>query len=744
MNTYVYPNRQNELKKNYMWTKYFSKLLNGRGNWSQLDYLDILESGSENIDLVYSPIPELCRVGNINANIFHIVDIISDKVHVNRILGKRTYLPRMYFINPGSIEKSKADITKLLETTRSFFYLKISSGSSSKGIYIVNTYPEILSALKRESQNKSWILSENIPSFLYKRKGQYQPNGIKYNEKIGHNGRLKYFILFKIDSKEKSVYMYDQAVHGIAQDEYKGEYTPDQSFVNGLGKYKNIEGYDVDPDFAFNPVTVFGDKYFSKIIPQLSKITHDIFEVTNKDLHCKNGVLYNDTFKSCFHFASVDIIITPKLKCYFLEINTRPVMDKKTYETIMDYPSMIDGVIQLAIDPYYPPKIKSEYHPTWHRVSRVGLSENPHTFYIAPRMKLSGDIRKLFDKRKNWQEVIYPKLVDRIDFVSKLSNGNINVDDPIFIKGVLVSKIHTLNDYLGNKKTMYDILSNDQRSFKFLPLTATFNTTESDYPSIIQHAMEYSDSIKTWILKPSIGLQGKDIFISNNHKEVVLFVKSKPEYTEWVLSQYLDRPFLLKLNGDTIGRKVHIRIYVLITKIDNVPHIYLYDHNLIFSAVEEYRYSDLKYVYSNLTNLYLGSIFYKEVLKKDGGDAYKDLSFPFRETVNKIYGPTFYNKKVFPQIKRMLEIILKNSIDYLECENINGRGCFQYIAIDIMPDENFNLFLLEINGRPGMNAPSYHWKTLENFTNSLLNKTVDVVNTNKRNVINRKGFKLIK
>ena len=267
MNTYIYPNRQNELKRNYMWVKYFSKLLDSRGNWEQLDYASVLEEGTRGIDLVYSPNPELSRIGNINGNIFHIVDIISDKVFMNKkLLGLgKEYLPRMYFIT-GKIEREL--IEKLLDTTKSFFYLKNSSGSGSKGIYIVKKYSEVLSALRKEPKVQNWILSENIPSFLYRRKGEYQPGGINYNEKHGHNGRLKYFILFKITGNEKCIYMYDQSVHGIAQDEYTGDFSPSQSFVNGLGKYKKIDNYDVDPDFAFNPLTVFGKKYISDIIPQ--------------------------------------------------------------------------------------------------------------------------------------------------------------------------------------------------------------------------------------------------------------------------------------------------------------------------------------------------------------------------------------------------------------------------------------------------------------------------------------------
>jgi hypothetical protein len=70
----------------------------------------------------------------------------------------------------------------------------------------------------------------------------------------------------------------------------------------------------------------------------------------------------------------------------------------------------------------------------------------------------------------------------------------------------------------------------------------------------------------------------------------------------------------------------------------------------------------------------------------------------------------------------MLKIILLSSRDLLICQN--NKNCFQYIAIDIMPDINWKLFLLEINGKPGMNAPSYHWKGLKDFAKSIISKTI--------------------
>jgi hypothetical protein len=323
------------------------------------------------------------------------------------------------------------------------------------------------------------------------------------------------------------------------------------------------------------------------------------------------------------------------------------------------------------------------------------------------------------------------------------------VNEEVIKKGILDTKIITLQNFLGNKKIMYDILSNNPRSFDFLPLTASINVAHDPFREIIKNAM--SSKIKTWILKPALGLQGDDIIISDNPKKMISFIENKSEYTDWVLSEYIDKPFLLKINGksnsgakfkDTIGRKTHIRIYVLITKINSETNIYLYKDNLIFCAAREYNPKNLKNKYSNLTNLHLGSLYYKKKLHLKPHLAYKDLSFPLKESMDEIFGPTFYDDVIFPQIENMLKVILESSEEYLQYSRKN-KGCFHITAIDIMPDSEFKLHLLEINSSPGLNAPSYHWGTLDYFVNSLLHRTVDVISEKER-FSHFKGFKKIK
>lgn len=311
--------------------------------------------------------------------------------------------------------------------------------------------------------------------------------------------------------------------------------------------------------------------------------------------------------------------------------------------------------------------------------------------------------------------------------------SEIVINHPMYTSGEINPKIDSIQNTLGNKKAMYDILSKDPRAVEFLPYTITFKVTDQNYKSLVSQLMNKNGS--SWILKPALGLQGKDIIVSKKVDQVLNFIRKKRMYSEWVISEYIDNPFLLKINGkslisknvfnDTIGRKVSIRVYGLVTKMHGDTHIYMYDESLIFSAVCQYRFNDLKYRYSNLTNLHLGSIYYKKYLKINGDNAYKDLSFPLKETVNSIYGDHFYNEKVLPQIKKMFKVIIQDSEKLIKCEKINSKtfGCFHRIAVDIMPDDNFKLKLLEINAYPGMNAPEYHWGTLDKYLNGIVDIT---------------------
>jgi hypothetical protein len=404
-------------------------------------------------------------------------------------------------------------------------------------------------------------------------------------------------------------------------------------------------------------------------------------------------------------------------------MNTKPVMDRPRYESIINYPTMIDSIVQICIDPYFPPASGTYHIKGWHKIGSNVRTANK-LYYVSPTWKFSKEVKEYYTHRKDWEMVVYPKQLlpnFKIDFIGKPKQKDVTLGDSVFQKGVLISKILTLDHFLGNKKYMYDILSNDPRSFAFLPKTLTIDTEIPGWKDNIKRAMKR----KTWILKPSIGLRGTDIFISDKVTSVIKYINTHSNYIQWVLSEYINNPFLLKIHGkhfdDKIGRKTHIRIYTMVSNVKGDYNIYMYDKPLLFAAAKEYttEIDD----FSHLTNLFVASKYYKEVLFLNPSDAYRDLSFDLIETLDTLYGPSFYEENVLPQLKNILQVILENTKEYLVCntKEIPGkRNCFQNIAIDIMPDKNWKLYLLEINGKPGMNAPSYRWGGLKKFTGTFM------------------------
>ena len=79
--TFTFPKRTEfETERNYFWEKYFTKSFLHRVNWKYIDY----ESDFNRIDVIYSPNTRLNIKGSINANIYHIIEVISDKITINK------------------------------------------------------------------------------------------------------------------------------------------------------------------------------------------------------------------------------------------------------------------------------------------------------------------------------------------------------------------------------------------------------------------------------------------------------------------------------------------------------------------------------------------------------------------------------------------------------------------------------------------------------------------------------------
>ena len=229
--------------------------------------------------------------------------------------------------------------------------------------------------------------------------------------------------------------------------------------------------------------------------------------------------------------------------------------------------------------------------------------------------------------------------------------------------------------------------------YNFLPKTYSY---PEDEEIITEKFKNYKLNIDDlWIIKPKFGTLGKGINIFKN-------LNSIPD--EFLLSKYISRPHLL------YNKKYDLRIYVLVTGIAPLK-IYLYQEGLVRLASEKYSF-DLNKIndnYIHLTNVGLNkeSRKYKKSLGSDS-DQYDKWAFKtYKKYLLKKYPK---NPNLFDTIfNKISDIVIKTIIsgekkiyDKIENSYLEHSNFFHLFGFDILPDENFNLYLLEVNNRPQM------------------------------------------
>ena len=495
--------------------------------------------------------------------------------------------------------------------------------------------------------------------------------------------------------------------------------------------------------------------------------------------------------KGCYSFFALDIIIDNNGKPWLLETNSRPFVGFGNYfnkydphhEHVLNVNDVFNSVLGLTADIVNGGSLPTVRYDDF-LVTHIDTITKHHKTYIpyslgittTPTSKVYNEIYKILDQ-SNYSAFPYPRqMSDRriskaigfrgmspiskflISKIGELGNDTfISLMQELFpydAKMKVLNRINTLAFYLGDKAEMTKVLKQNVQNWdSIIPYSDTIDISQvSDIE--IKEIIDNSPLIEGKIIaKPAYGQQGKGIIISDNSTALISEMRKNSEDKDFVLSKYLDNPYLIKLNktgisginyNDQYGRKCHMRAYVLVHRIKNKLKIYLYRESLIFCAAKEYNSCDKDTSsYCNLTNLFFGSKYYKEVLNKNPGDAYKDLSGLARFLIpREQYGP------LMKRVKQIITTTIKAVKNDLLCINYNN-DCYQYIAFDLHLETESNAisnnllngikttnpeqfpipWLLEVNATPGLKSPDYQWQHiggLHNFLESILNITTNI------------------
>ena len=216
-----------------------------------------------------------------------------------------------------------------------------------------------------------------------------------------------------------------------------------------------------------------------------------------------------------------------------------------------------------------------------------------------------------------------------------------------------------------------------------------------------------------WLIKPAALNQGQGIEVCRNLKEIQKSFRSKPINSLWIIQKYIEKPLLFK------GRKFDIRIWAIAT---GKHELFYYRHGYLRTSSSEYDPHGTDN-YIHLTN---------NCLQKYGNNygAYEKgntLSFQdFQDYLNEEFSE--YNLNFSEHFIPRLKDLMIDS--YLSAKKTIHKGkrrsVFEFLGFDFLIDEDFRVWLIEVNTNPYLGVPNeYIEELLPNMLDDMLEITLD-------------------
>ena len=352
------------------------------------------------------------------------------------------------------------------------------------------------------------------------------------------------------------------------------------------------------------------------------------------------------------------------------------------------------------------------------------VNETKYIFFDIPEINIEPYLKDNYKliKEKDLSNISKNFLVNYIDFVFLISfldkkyKKILSKIKKKFLNIVIFDK----QNNIMNKDDLYRIVKKDNPKL----FNKHFMQQKVIKNNEINNINNFISNNKIYIVKPLPGSKGVGIKTHKNHKILKkhiinftyndehrklykLYKTNKPK--KWIIQEYIDNPLLLE------NKKFHLRIlcmnlFISETETKNKKEkkeFYLYENFLIYPAEKDYSKDK----------------FNKNIHNSHGEHLTKNQKKYYIDLYNKI------NKKKRDHIKNQIIDICKyfkkfmNFKCYMEVLN-----CFNYIGIDFMITDKYEVKCIEINERPGLTGvyiyPSF-WKGMLDLTIYKKSKTKD-------------------
>ncbi|KAL8198398.1 UNVERIFIED_CONTAM: Protein polyglycylase ttll10 [Gekko kuhli] len=343
------------------------------------------------------------------------------------------------------------------------------------------------------------------------------------------------------------------------------------------------------------------------------------------------------------------------------------------------------------------------------------------------------DLVNAYCKNKGWQR-IYDN--HREDYILKWCETRVRDTYAVFREGeqliyqiwnnkLLTTKIGLLVNLREYERVMLKICRNTKllRMEDFFPPTFRLDTKDER-----ELFFETYREPHIWICKPNGSNQGRGIFLLKKQEEVkdlqlqLQTIEEDPAYKKLshkisqtrIVQRYIEKPLLLE------GKKFDVRSYLLIACMS--PYMLFFGHGYV-------RLTCLKYdpmsgdLTAHLTNQYVQK-------KHPSYSNVKEETVWQMERFNTYINEHFRHNKGLPKdwvfnyfTKRMKEIMLQCFLavkSKLDCK----LGYFDLIGCDFLIDEDFKVWLLEMNANPALHT---NCSALKSIIPTVVNETLDLV-----------------
>ncbi|CAF1272039.1 unnamed protein product [Didymodactylos carnosus] len=285
---------------------------------------------------------------------------------------------------------------------------------------------------------------------------------------------------------------------------------------------------------------------------------------------------------------------------------------------------------------------------------------------------------------------------------------------------------YTIQEYVINRRQK----EGEIHIYSFLPVTFVLDNENE----VNEFLRIYKKHNRTWICKPRYSYAGRGIYVITVNSDLNSIFKLKvgignrlqyqpklPGYLMQeqvsIIDRYIARPLLIK------GKKFDIRVHFLIAWAK--PLLVFYNHiaSVVRLSLNLYREFDFDRA-THLTNLSVQENHYRYAFSQENtGMTMTQLNHYFNQCFRP-FNPNMCEDWVMKVMQIRMQSIIRHVIRASRHRLTCTPGFFGIYGCDFLLDENFRIWLLEINDNPGVGWGNTRVNTT---TKPLFEETLDIV-----------------